>query len=512
MIFQNPILAGFYPDPSICRVNDDYYLVTSTFSYFPGVPIFHSKDLVNWRQIGHVLDRKSQLDIGPVGHSQGIYAPTIRYDNGVFYMITTNVGGGGNFIVTATDPAGDWSDPYWLPDAPGIDPSLFFDDDGRAYYCGTRSVENPRWSGDNDIYLQELDLTTMKLIGEKHSLWRGAIVDVVWPEAPHIYKKDGFYYLMIAESGTSYHHAITIARSEQITGPYKGNRSNPILTHRNLGRSHPIVNVGHGDLVHTQNNEWWMVTLASRPYGGYYRNLGRETFMVPVIWEDGWPIVCPGTGKVEFSYSKPNLPAHRWPAEPACDHFDEPELGLKWNCIRSMAEFSLTERPGHLRIPLKPIELRQLATPGLIARRQQHMNFVATTVMEFSPANSSECAGFVLLQSNDFYYRFVRNMVDNSQRIQLISCVKGAETLLFDAECNDEKLYLKVEAHGQDYRFYYGTSLNNMHTARENVDGRILSTDRAGGFVGAYLGMYASSNGQESSNYADFDWFEYKSL
>jgi len=182
--FQNPILPGFYPDPSICRVEEDYYLVTSTFSYFPGVPIFHSKDLINWKQIGHVLDRPSQLPLDALEQSEGVFAPTLRYNKGTFYMINTNVGAGGNFVVTATNPAGPWSEPYYL-DAPGIDPSLFFDEDGRAYYTGTRSAsEGQKYDGNNEIFLQELDLTTMKLIGETLELWRGALRDAVWPEGP----------------------------------------------------------------------------------------------------------------------------------------------------------------------------------------------------------------------------------------------------------------------------------------------------------------------------------------
>ena len=229
--FKNPILPGFYPDPSICRVDDDYYLVTSSFAYYPGVPIFHSKDLVNWKQIGHVLDRPSQLPLDGQGQSEGIFAPTIRYNDGTFYMITTNVGSGGNFIVTAKDPAGPWSDPYYL-EAPGIDPALFFDDDGKAYYIGTRPApEGPRYFGNWEAWAQEIDLKTMKLVGESVGLWRGALRDSAWPEGPHLYKIDGTYYLMIAEGGTGPEHAVSISRSNAVTGPYVGNPANPILTH-----------------------------------------------------------------------------------------------------------------------------------------------------------------------------------------------------------------------------------------------------------------------------------------
>jgi alpha-N-arabinofuranosidase len=513
--FQNPILPGFYPDPSICRVNDDYYLVTSSFACFPGVPIFHSKDLVHWRQIGHVLDRPSQLPLDGAGHSQGIFAPTIRYYQGIFYMITTNVSGGGNFIVTATRPEGPWSEANWLSNAPGIDPSLFFDDDGKAYYCGTRPApEGVKYDGNWEVWLQELDLNEMKLTGASYPLWRGALRDVIWPEGPHIYKVNGIYYLMISEGGTDYHHSVTIAKSGTITGPYEGNPANPILTHRHIGRSCPIVNTGHADLVETQNGEWWMVCLASRPYGGYYRNLGRETFLVPVIWEDGWPIVSPGTGRVEFSYPAPNLPAS--PIIPAKirDDFDSPALDRVWNCLRTPREsfWSLSERPGYLRLKLRPEKMTDPVCPSFLARRQQHINFQAAVLLEFHPENESETAGLVLIQNNHYHFRLEAALHQQHHVIRLIQCKAGQETVIARQNYSPGNLYLKVSAQGQDYNFYYGSSLENLNVLAEHVDGRILSTDVAGGFVGTCIGMYAGSQGNPSHNHADFDWFEYGNI
>lgn len=512
-VFVNPILSGFYPDPSICRVGNDYYLVTSSFSYFPGVPIFHSKDLVNWRQLGHVLDRPSQLDLSDVEQSEGIFAPTIRYNNGIFYVITTWVGGGknNNFVVTAEDPAGPWSEPIWLEDAPGIDPSLFFDEDGKAYYTGTRPLSSgPRYDGDWEIWLQEFDLKAKRLTGDKYVLWKGALVGVIWPEGPHLYKVDGFYYLMIAEGGTGHEHAVTIARSKKITGPYLGNPANPILTHRHLGQNYPIVNVGHGDLVHTQNDEWWMVVLASRPYGGYYRNLGRETFLVPVVWENGWPVVSPGDGKVLFSYPFPDLPECRWPGPESCENFESSSPGLQWNFLRTPTRFwSLQERPGYLRLYLKPEKITEKSNPAFIGRRQQHLDFSIRTVMEFLPENSGEEAGLVLIQNNRFHYRFVKILVGGEQLIRLIECNDGKEQVIASKKCEWAKVYLKVEARGQDYNFFFGENPAQLRLLAGNIDGRILSTDLAGGFVGTYIGMYVSSNGQKSNNYADFDWFEY---
>lgn len=510
--FNNPIIAGFYPDPSICRVGEDFYLATSTFSYYPGVPIFHSRDLVNWQQIGHVLDRPSQLDLTGLRHSEGIFAPTLRYHDGVFYMITTNVGNGGNFVVTATDPRGPWSDPYWLPSAPGIDPSLFFDEDGKAYYCGTRGVENEAYYGDNEIYLQEFDLKTMSLIGPTKSLWRGALRNAIWAEAPHIYKKDDWYYLLIAEGGTAHHHAVTIARSRNIAGPYEGNHGNPILTHRHLGKDYPIVNVGHADITDDPNGNWWMVALGSRPRGGYYRNLGRETFLMPVVWEDDWPVVSPGTGKVEWSYPVPELPEFRVEKDPIFDDFNSENLGLVWNFLRTpLDEFwSLTDRPGFLRLQLKDDKMESRKTPSFVGRRQQHHSFIATCAMEFEALSTHEEAGLVALQSDEYYYRLVITQSANGQVVQLISVVDGQEKLVAEQPISGKRVFLRISAQDQCYNFFYGNKEDDLEELYLNADGRILSTDVAGGFVGTYLGMYASGNGSQSKNYADFDWFRYE--
>lgn len=283
----NPVLPGCHPDPSVCRVGADFYLVTSTFEYFPGIPVFHSRDLVHWRPIGHVLDRPSQVDLGTVASSEGIFAATIRHHQGRFYVVTTLVGGtdrGGTFVVTATDPAGPWSDPVWLDDAPGVDPSLFFDDDGRAWCTGTRLAEPGEWEGQTDVWLREFDAAQLTLTGPEHLLWRGALHGAVWAEGPHLYTVDGRYYLLAAEGGTEHGHAVSVARADHVTGPYTGNPANPVFTHRHLGRDFPVVGVGHADLVRTAEGHWWAVLLGSRPYGGYHPNLGRETFLVPVRW------------------------------------------------------------------------------------------------------------------------------------------------------------------------------------------------------------------------------------
>ncbi|WP_066195761.1 MULTISPECIES: glycoside hydrolase family 43 protein [Gracilibacillus] len=515
--FKNPIIPGFYPDPSVCRVEEDYYLVTSSFEYFPGVPIFHSKDLVNWRQLGHVLDRPEQLNLDQTPFSRGIYAPTIRYHNGTFYMITTFVvsptGARRNFYVTASDPAGPWSNPVWLEDAPGIDPSLLFDDDGKVYYTGNRKPPSgQRYKKHNEIWLQELDLETGKLIGEKYSLWDGALKNAHAQEAPHLYKIGNWYYLMIAEGGTGHTHAVTIARSKQVKGPYEMTETNPILTHRHLGRHYPIVNVGHADIIETQAGDWWMVCLASRPFGGYYRNLGRETFLVPFIWEEGWPIVNPGSGLVEPEMAFPNLPEHKWPAQPLHDSFESERLGDQWNFIRTPREsfWSLTERKGYLRLKAKQETIMEEENPSFVGRRQQHIDFYAELAMEFKPAQSTDSAGLVLLQNHGYQIR-VEMVTENEQpTLKLVRREAGSDQLIATQALEDWCVYLSVEGNGQDYTFSYAIDPAERHLLARDVDGRVLSTDLASGFVGAYIGMYCSGNGKQSAGYADFDWFEYQ--
>ncbi len=514
--FRNPILPGFYPDPSICRAGDDFYLVTSTFEYFPGLPIFHSRDLVHWRQIGHALTRESQLPLQGVPSSGGLYAPTIRYHDGTFYIINTLVGGktkSGNFIVTASDPAGPWSEPYWLEGADGIDPSLFFDDDGRVWYVGSRMALHSQFEGHTEVWLQELDLNAMRLVGEPLVLWEGALKGARWAEAPHIYKIGEFYCLMIAEGGTGHHHAVTFARSRSVTGSYEVNPGNPVLTHRHLGLDYPIVGTGHADLVETPSGEWWAVLLAMRPYGGYYYNLGRETFLVPLRWEEGWPIFSPGSGRVEFEYPAPNLTAQPWPQPPARDDFNTDTLSFVWNSLRTSSErfASLTERPGYLRLRLQPERLSEHASPSFVGRRQQHFSFSAQTEFEFSPAAPHECAGLVLYQSPDYHYQMVVTL-EAQPMLQLVKRAAGMEEILARAPIALPRICLKVEAREQDYSFYFKNETGHWQALFENADGRILSTPVAGGFVGACIGLYASSNGQASSNQADFDWFEYKEL
>jgi xylan 1,4-beta-xylosidase len=493
--FRNPILPGSHPDPSICRVGPDFYLVTSTFEWFPGLPVFHSRDLVHWRQLGHVLDRPEQLPLDGIRASGGLYAPTIRHHDGTYYVVCTLVDGtaeAGNFIVTAADPAGPWSAPHWLGEPDSFDPSLLFDDDGRVWFHATRPVDT---AGHTEVWLRELDLAALKLVGPEHVLWQGALRDATWAEGPHLYRIGEHYHLLAAEGGTALDHAVSVARATDVTGPYEGSPRNPVLTHRHLGADHPIGSTGHADLVQTPDGDWWAVLLAIRPG----LNLGRETFLTPVGWADGWPVI-PGVGETE---TRPRLPEHRWPAEPACDTFEEPELRPCWNQLRTPRERFWELTPGRLRLRLRPETLTERACPSLIARRQQHAHFAAYTALDFTPASGNECAGLVLLQNDAFQLRCETSL----GVARLIRRAEGTDELLAERPIAGGRIRIGVEAHDQAYLF----RLDGAEFGAP-ADGRVLHHDPAKSFTGPYLGMYASSNGRPSTTTADFAYFEYREL
>ena len=518
---RNPILPGCHPDPSICRVGPDYYLITSTFEYFPGLPIQHSRDLVNWRPAGHVLGRPGQLPLDGVRPSGGLYAPTLRHSGGVSYVVCTLVDGTretGNFVVTAPHPTGPWSDPVWLDEAEGFDPSLFFDDDGRAWFLGTRPIPGAEPAGRTEIWMREFDPVRLCLTGPEHVLFSGALVDAVWAEGPHLFRQGGYYYLLLAEGGTEHHHAVTVARSAQVTGPYQNNPGNPVLTHRHLGRAQAVVGTGHADLVQTPAGDWYAVLLARRPYGGPFCNLGRETFLASVTWEDGWPVVNPGAGRLLAQFPAP-LPQHPWPPEPPVDDFDAAVLGPTWSMLRTPREeiFSLTARPGHLRLRLRPEVITEAANPSFVGRPQQHMSFTARAVMDFEPAAASDCAGLVLLRDPDHQIRLVVTAAalppgETGQKVVRVIVRRGSgDEIADEAALAAGRTYLAAEAAGQDYTLRAAQDPARWQTLA-TVDGRLLSPAQVGDFTGAYLGMYASSNGNSSSGHADFDWFEYSGI
>lgn len=514
---KNPILSGFYPDPSICRVGEDFYLVNSSFAYFPGVPIWHSRNLADWVQIGNILDRNSQIPLHKSGHSGGIFAPTIRYYDGVYYMITTNISGGGNFIVTATRPEGPWSDPYFLePEAQGIDPSLFIDEDGTCYYVGTRP--NPmgvRYNGDWEIWVQKLDLVTKKLIGKSCAIWKGALKDVIWPEGPHLYKKDEYYYLMIAEGGTGPNHAVTVARSKQVFGLYENNPNNPILTHRHLGKDYPIIYVGHADLVDDTKGNWYMVMLASRRCEGVV-SLGRETFLAKVVWEDGWPIVNPGIGKLEDIVELPfESEIQQVKTAQSLLPFNDQKYDVVM--LRNPKEPFYSNIDGALRLKFLPESLKELESPAFLSLRQLEYNYEAELELAIEKLSEGEETGLVILQSNEYYMLFrliKRERQDNDNIIlQVIKCTNKEEQILVETpleakslheldEADRMRISLLVRGHGQKADFIQLIDGAEVPFAID-VDIHEMSTEVAGGFVGNTLGVYASSGGKQSDHFMD---------
>lgn len=499
--FTNPILPGFYPDPSICRVGNDYYLVNSTFEYFPGVPVFHSKDLVHWEQIGYCLTRESQLPLRKAGASGGIFAPTLRYHEGIFYMITTNVSGGGNFYVTAENPAGPWSEPVWIKDGGGIDPSLFFDDDGKVYYTRHEG------GGDGYIAQSEIDINTGKLVGSMRNIWSGT--GGIWPEGPHLYKIGGKYYLMIAEGGTSYDHRVTIARSDSPFGPFESNPNNPILTHRNRP-DHSIQALGHADMVQTPDG-WWMVCLGIRPQGGHFHHLGRETYLAPVTWKDGWPIVN-NNGSLEAVMPTPNLKCHPLPQPPAKDEFSSDKLALEWNFLRNPynSDISLTARPGYLRLNGSAITLNDQDSPAFVGRRQTDLSCRFSVKLDFVPQASNEEAGLVVRGNEKNHFDIGLTLKDGRRKVFFRTVLKGKTINSIPYfEIPDGDVILSIKALPLTYEFFCQTSDGAVINLGKALTGD-LSSEKVGGFTGVYFGMYATGNGQKNLNPADFDYAEYK--
>lgn len=511
--YTNPVLSGFHPDPTVCRVGDDFYLTTSTNEWFPGLPVYHSRDLVHWRLLGHALDRPSQLDLDGIRPSGGLYAPTIRHHDGAFLVVCTLVDGptrAGHFLVTATDPAGPWSEPVWL-DGAGFDPSLLVDDDGRAWFCACREYD-PEAPGATETYLREIDLAEGRFVGDEHVVWRGAMVGATWAEGPHIYRVGARYYLVTAEGGTAHEHSVMVARADHVTGPYVGDPMNPVLTHRNLGRQHPIAAIGHADLVDTPGGEWWAVTLGYRRCGGDLHNIGRETFLVPVTWEDDWPVFAAGVGQVLAEQPlAPALPSHPWPAPPSRDDFDAPELGSRWHVLRTPRErwWNLVDRPGFLRLALRPESLGDRAQPSLVARRQSDIDFEAETELDFTPEAEHECAGLAVRQNDDFHVRLVVHGGQSARELRAVTRVQGGDETVAAVGLPDGIVRLGVAATGQRYALRYATGDGEWRELAA-IDGRFLSTEIAGGFTGTFVGPYASANGHASGSVADFDWFEYR--
>ncbi|MBQ9263511.1 MAG: glycoside hydrolase family 43 protein [Clostridia bacterium] len=546
--FHNPILKGFYPDPSVCRVGDRYYMVTSSFYYFPGLPVFESRDLVHWRQIGNAIERPEQLDFRNCDISEGLWAATIRYHDGKFYIVNTlDVNGRTNrynFIVTAEDPAGPWSEATIIQGADGIDPSLYFDEEGRVWFCSNHIPDQLAFPSHKQIILRELDPDTFQFTGPEYVVFDAVTDHSLFMEAPHIYRIDGWYYLITAEGGTQTNHCVNMYRSRHLTGSYEPCPHNPIVTNRGVKMVNGtgIAVTGHGDLVQTQLGEWYMVVLGIRPYEkrieDYERfqprmwirtpdrnksaqfNLGRETFLVPIAWEeDGWPVIDNENGLVNASERRPQLPWHREAYQSRVDNFEMEKLDLCWLMQRPPEKpfHSLTARPGFLRLRMLPGLAEEKATSAAILRRQQHNDFQVAAAMEFTPRAEGEEAGILVTQNERFSFLLVKERKAGRNCIACYQIINGQRHLLAAENAPEGRMYLFVEGQTGQYSFYYGAQEREMKALMLNADGSYLSTLVADGYVGVLLGMYASNGrvkeaDRQADSHADFDWFRYEAI
>ena len=526
--FTNPVLPGGYPDPSICKVGDDFYMANSSFEYFPGIPIHKSKDLVNWTLIGHGLQREAQctgaVNLVDVQSNGGIYAPTLRYHDGTFYVITTAIyfdaktkkHSGNNFIITATNPAGPWSDPVVVQGAPGIDPDLFFDEDGRLWYTGQQKPKDPEFIDQKEIWMQELNRETFQLMGARYHLWRGAC-DGVWTEGPHIYKNDGRYYLMIAEGGTSFNHAVMVAASDKLTGPYVSNARNPIFTSRQLSYENWVHSTGHGDLVKLDDGRWYMFLLGVRGDLKRKSNMGRETFVVPVSWERDmhprkgkilWPVVAPKTGRVERV--NPVIFDGGTPAKNRAfrDDFKHSTLNLAWNFVRVPLPntYGLDENPGHLRLFTHKNTISRRKRAHFMGIKQTESDFVFTTKMRFNPSHDESTAGIAIVQKDENYVFFSVSKEADGMLVEVLHKKKKVQTIKAH-KLNSYKgeIRFNLVSAIDTYTFSYATKGNRYNVLTTTPADLLLFS----GFTGAHIGLYATSNGQDNNDFSDYDWINF---
>lgn len=522
---HNPILPGFNPDPSILRVGDDYYIATSTFEWFPGVGIHHSKDLINWRLIMHPLTRTSQLDMLGNMPSCGIWAPCLSYSDGLFYLIYTNTRiyysnfkDCHNYLVTAKDITGPWSEPIYL-NSSGFDPSLFHDDDGRKWflnmYWDHRKDHNP-FSG---IILQEYDPKQKKLIGPIKNIFKGT--DLKLTEGPHIYKLNGYYYLLTAEGGTEYEHAVTMARSKKIDGPYEIDPTNPVLTSR-YNPELELQRAGHASIVQTQNNQWYMVHLCGRPL---MRDtdpkrrcmLGRETAIQKCFWtDDGWLRIEGGnTPKVDVD--APGLPEHKFAPEPVRDDFNSDVLNVHFNTPRLPADESwvtLKQRKGFLRLFGRE-SLASMHKQSLVVRRIQSFKFQAATCLEFEPKTFQQMAGLVLLYDTQNYF-YLRVSFDEKLGIHLgiLTCDNNTyDEPAKEIPLKQSRCCLRADLDNGSLQFSYSLDEKTWNKIGPVFDASRLADEycQLGRFTGSFVGICCQDISGSKIN-ADFDYFEYKEL
>ena len=531
-ILSNPILRGFNPDPSIIRVEGDYYLATSTFEWFPGIQIHHSKDLRHWELIRRPLDRISQLDMRGNPDSCGAWAPCLTYDNGTYYLVYTNVRSFDgvwkdtpNFLVTAPTIMGPWSEPIFLSSS-GFDGSIFHDDDGRKWYT-SMITDHRKGKFFGGIILQEYDQKQQKLVGQVHHIFKGTDLDRT--EAPHIYKRNGYYYLMTAEGGTEYGHAITLCRSKSLTGPYEVHPQNPLISARSYPEA-PLQKCGHGDLVESMDGSWYCVFLVGRPLSKLGRCiLGRETAIEEVEWrEDDWLYMKDGIKFPRLQFAHKAEEEQKVDKHVSSSHikykFDEPELSIDFQSLRipiTKDWLSLSKKPGYLRLFGRE-SLSSLHEQSLIARRIQHFHSETTTCLAFNPQNFQQMAGLICYYNTAhwYYLNIMGDEDEESSFLQIISCDNFEMQDQLEQPIHIRafhKIYLKAKINFADLQFYYSDTGKNWQKVGPVLDASILSDDyvRDGSdkyrpaFTGAFAGICCQDlTGQRK--YADFGFFEYK--
>ena len=510
--FYNPILQGCYPDPSIIRKGDDFFMVHSSFAMFPGVPIFHSNDLVNWSQIGHVLDRKSQLRVEDSGISAGIYAPDITYNpnNDTFYMITTQFSGGfGNIVVKTKDPKQGWSDPYKL-EFGGIDPAMFFDDNGKAYVVHNDAPDKGKelYNGHRVIKIWEYDLEADQVIKGTDKIIVDGGVDItqkpIWIEAPHIYKKNNKYYLMCAEGGTGGWHSEVIFVSDDPKGPYIPAPNNPILTQRYFAkdRKNKVDWAGHADLVLGPDDKYYGVFLGIRPNDKDRVNTGRTTFILPVDWSGDFPVFENGLIPLEPKIKMPKGVTNKTGQDgffpngnfTFTEEFKSEKLDYRWIGLRGPREDFMSITKKGLEINPFAATIKEVKPTSTLFHRQMHKTFSFTTTMDYKPGAEKDLAGLTCVQSEKFNYVFGLTKKGNDYYILLERTEKGVSKILASQKVDIKgPIKLQVKASHDDYEFGYALNGNEFINLGGVVSGDILSTNVAGGFTGTLIGLYATS-------------------
>ena len=537
-MIKNPILPGFNPDPSVVRVGDDFYIATSTFEWYPGVQIHHSRDLKNWRLAARPLNRGDLLDMRGNPDSCGIWAPCLSWNDGLFHLIYTDVKrfdgnfkDAHNYLTTCETIDGEWSDRVYL-NSSGFDPSLFHDDDGRKWLVNMVWDHRPWRNRFGGIYLQEYSPAQKKLVGPMINIFRGSSLGLT--EAPHLYKRDGWYYLLTAEGGTGYQHAMTVARSRNIDGPYELDPQGYLLTAKD-NRDLPLQRCGHGDLFDTPNGEDYLVHLCGRPIKGLQRcPMGRETGLQKMYWsEDGWPRIegATGDGLPSLQVVAPDLPDHPWPERPARRDFDDEVLPVEFQWLRSPEPerfMSLSERPGYLRLTGKE-SLGSWFEQALLARRQEAFKFTAETKLEFAPSNFQQCAGLVSYYNLHKYHYCYVSIDQNGQRfVDIMSCEgdqsKNSTFPLSEGHAGQYRIeeryhlpekgpvWLKAEVDMQALQFSFSIDGKNWNRLPPVLNQSLISDEAGKGegasFTGAFIGMACQDiSGQDCA--ADFDYFEY---